>query len=498
MKKKILKKLIKAYENNHQYNLKHGIVPTDVLIEEVLISDLACIFAKKYGCDGDFLKEFLYRYLNGTAPSRVYNKKIFPYYEPHNRLHNWLCRSMKDPALIFHNQLLPADCIRGILNGDKALTLENLYYTVAAPYGLDKKEFQYLTYEVMEDYDDEKIGKIYSSIKNGKEKPHAFHKEPEQKAERERTILITGASGFIARSLLATLKNCRLILLYHKMPSPHDMELIPDGSILYIGDVRNEILIKRIVLENQIDIIYWMAGMTTRSQCSNPVGTYFHNCHPLHVIYQLMDEKAARIKGIILPSTCLLEPFDHYSVKELAGKLNGETLCDQYAASKLLMELEAVYFCANSKFPVVITRLSQVYGNDPDSDRLIPVSVKKAKQGEDLICVVNKAGHSQQIAPIHVLDVANALSLLCDKIMSDDYDFRSGRYLNITGPQVLTVEEILIKIADMSQKKIGITKLVKEDLTVESLNFLIDEAWKRIGFMPSITIDEGLREIITL
>ena len=112
--------------------------------------------------------------------------------------------------------------------------------------------------------------------------------------------------------------------------------------------------------------------------------------------------------------------------------------------------------------------------------------------------MVNKAGHSQQIAPIHVLDVANALSLLCDKIMSDDYDFRSGRYLNITGPQVLTVEEILIKIADMSQKKIGITKLVKEDLTVESLNFLIDEAWKRIGFMPSITIDEGLREIITL
>ena len=498
MKKKVLNKLIKAYCNEHQSNVKRGVVPPEVLIEEVLISDLADCFAKKYGCDGDFLKEFLYRYLNGTAPSRVCNKKILPYSEAHNRLHNWLCRSMKDPAVIFHSQILPAEYIRGILNGEEALTLENLYYCVAVPYGLDKKEFQYLVYEVMEDYDDKKKEKAYSFMKNRKEKLYGFYEKSHHKAGRERTVFITGASGLIARSLVKMLKNCRLILLYHKMPSPQDMVFIPDGSILYIGDVRNEILIKRIFLENQIEIVYWMAGMTTRSQCSNPMGTYFHNCHPLHMVYQLMDEKAVQLKGIILPSTCLLEPFDHYSVKELAGILNGQALFDQYTASKLLMELEAVYFCANPGFPVVITRLSQVYGDDPDSDRLIPVSVKKAKRGENLMCVVDKSGHSQQIAPIHVLDVANALSLLCEKIMADDYDFLSGRYLNIMGPQVLTVEEILIKIADMSQEKVGITKLVKEDRIFGSLNFLIDEAWKRIGFMPGITIDEGLREIITL
>ena len=184
MKKKVLNKLIKAYCNEHQSNVKRGVVPPEVLIEEVLISDLADCFAKKYGCDGDFLKEFLYRYLNGTAPSRVCNKKILPYSEAHNRLHNWLCRSMKDPAVIFHSQILPAEYIRGILNGEEALTLENLYYCVAVPYGLDKKEFQYLVYEVMEDYDDKKIEKAYSFMKNRKEKLYGFYEKSHHKAGR--------------------------------------------------------------------------------------------------------------------------------------------------------------------------------------------------------------------------------------------------------------------------------------------------------------------------
>lgn len=312
----------------------------------------------------------------------------------------------------------------------------------------------------------------------------------------KKTILITGASGLIARNLLGTLKNCRFILLYHTTPSRQDLELIPDGSILYVGDIRNEVLIKRIFLENQIDIVYWMAGKTTRQQCSDPAEAYFHNCHPLHILYQLMDEEMIQIKGIVLPSTCLLEPFDRYPVKKLINAWNKEGSFDRYTASKLLMELEAGFFSADSRFPVVIARLSQVYGNDPDSNRLIPASIKKAKQGGELMCVVDKAGRSQQIAPLHVLDAANALSLLCEKIMSGDYDFRSGRYLNITGPQVLTVEEILIKIANLSPKKVGITKVANEHLTFRSFNFLTDEAQKMIGFMPSITIDEGLKKII--
>lgn len=32
----------------------------------------------------------------------------------------------------------------------------------------------------------------------------------------------------------------------------------------------------------------------------------------------------------------------------------------------------------------------------------------------------------------------------------------------------------------------------------EHLNYLTDEAWKQIGFMPSITIDEALKEIVPL
>ncbi len=497
MREKILNELFEAYQNKHQYNIKHGIVPASMLIEEVLLSDLSDSFALKYGCDRDFLKESLYRYLNGTAPSCVWNNKILPYSRPHNRLHNWLCRSIKGMEEVFHNQLLSKQTISRILNGREEITMESLYDFIAVPYHLNQKEFQYLTYEVLQDYDNEKIERFYSLKKNVKGKLCICNAKIHQEHNRARTIFITGASGFIARNLLATLKNCRWILLYHKMPSQRDLELIPNGSILYIGDIKNEILIKRIFLENQIDIVYWMAGMTTRRQCSNSVGTYFYNCHPLHAVYQLMEEKVIQLKGIILPSTCLLKPFDHYSVKELIHTLNKEGLFDQYTASKLLMELEAIYFSVNSRFPVVITRLSQVYGNDLDSDRLIPVSIKKARQGDDLMCVVDKTGHSQQIAPIHVLDAVNALNLLCEKIMSDDYDFCSGQYLNIMGPQILTVEEILTKIANMFQKKVGITKTVNENIMFEYSDFMTDEAREMIGFTPGITIDEGLEKIIS-
>ncbi len=492
---KIIIELNEAYQNKHQYNIKHGIVPPSVLLEEILISDLADSFAQKYGCDRDFLKESLYRYLNGTAPSCVWNNKILPYSKPHNRLHNWLWRNMEDKEKVFHNQLLPKQIISGILNGREEFTLESIYVSIAIPCRLDQDAFQYLIYEVLEDYDNEKIRRFYSLKKDGNGKSYLCNAKINRDQDRERTIFITGASGFIARHLLTELKNCRLILLYHKIPSQQDLALIPDGSILYVGDIRNEILIKRIFLENQIDIVYWMAGLTTRKQCPNPVGTYLYNCNPLHVIYQLMDEKIIQLKGIILPSTCLLKPFYHYSVKELMHVFNNEDLSKQYTISKLFMELEAVYFSSYSRFPVVITRLSQVYGNDPDSDRLIPVSIKKAKQGDDLICVIDKTGRSQQIAPIHVLDAVKALSLVCEKIMSDDYDFCSGRCLNIMGPQILTVEEILNKIAVMFQKRVGIKKKINKNLTFDRLDFLTDETWKMIGFMPEITIDKGLTTI---
>ena len=78
MKEKALNKLFKVYQDRHQYNIEHGIVPPETLIEEMLISDLADSFAREYGLDRDFLKEALYRCLNGTAPSCVYGNKILP------------------------------------------------------------------------------------------------------------------------------------------------------------------------------------------------------------------------------------------------------------------------------------------------------------------------------------------------------------------------------------------------------------------------------------
>lgn len=496
-----------------ELNKRLGLSPYNQDFDELLLDPVTEIFCKNFGYQKNDITDKVYYRGGGTSPMIKRERKLKPVSTPFSRLHNWICRQKFDIKELLRIMDETKDVrlynnkgLREVLNGQCDITLEVLLWMIAIPLNMDSVAFKILAYEVLQDAVDivslMSICSLYLDKDPDREqmadsllkmaKPPA---RPE--AENRPTVCIIGASGFIGSNLIKKIGNrYRLVLQFHKPPTEEMIHDIPDDALIYIGDLRNEGLTKRIFLENNIDFAFWLAASSTRQGCQDYLDAYDTNVDYIKCLFDLLGTKIVTLKGLLLPSTCMLYMYDtlEKTIYRETDLLNYDNL-PSYALTKQRLENLAVDMAKNQNVNIIIARLSQIYGPGDTSERLIPKSIANISQNRPLECQTNKIGNPSFVNLIYIDDIVDIFVRICELSIKGRYDFNECRIINIAGKRTYTVLEVMGMLKDVFHSDAEIQKKENQDLNVKVYTVDTSLAEEKVGFNPKISLREGLGNI---
>lgn len=382
--------MVDLYHELMEIEKRIGLCEINCHVNDILIYVISDAFSKQLSLDLNDTISNLYYKIGGTSRSVIYNHhsmiagdfstKVFNYI-CNNRLLETVMRSGFD-----FNRLQQAgkDCKSKILND------------IANCISLPKKrasEFFLLTQSDI--------------IMSRSQRPVA---------------LIMGASGFIGRNLVNQFKTeYQLVLLFHNKPGEAFLNLLPEGTCYYVGDMNHKELMLRIFLENKIDLVLDFAGASTTGVCIDIHKAYEQNLLSVINLITLTAKQNKRPKGIIVPSTRLIDSLQDGVFEQDPFK--------NYAFSKKLMEDCCIPLARQLNIPLSVMRLPNIFGeNDQSTSRLIPKTVEKVRKGEKLTYRADQNGISRKIELLHVDDLGSRVLSVASRMMRGNWNFSDNPY----------------------------------------------------------------------
>jgi len=293
-------------------------------------------------------------------------------------------------------------------------------------------------------------------------------------------ILVTGSSGTIGTRLCEKLLEENYAIIGVDLKPNRWNDRI--NKLTIIGDLRDKETFKN--LPKDVDLVVHLAANAR--------------------VYNLVvDPSLARDNFEILFNTlefCRrndIKRFIFASSREVYGNSNqivhseNEAYvrnCESpYAASKIGGEalVHAYQQCYGINF--IIIRFSNVYGMYDDSDRVIPLFIKLAKENRDLV-VYGK----EKLLDFTYIDDAISGVLKCienfDQVKNDVFNIASGKAISI-----VELAQLIRKYMHSKSKIV-----IKESRTGEVMKFIADisKAKEKLGYEPKTTIDEGIKKSI--
>lgn len=298
-------------------------------------------------------------------------------------------------------------------------------------------------------------------------------------------VLITGGAGFIGSHLVETLvarREFREIVVYDNLRRGRLENIRPHlerGAVEFIqADVRDEVAL-RSALANTTTVFHLAAQANVMRASQNLEDTFTTNVKGAFNVYQ--QAKACHVKRVIFTSS-----------REVYGEPQSLPVPEDapleaknaYGASKIAGEAYSHVFSRDG-LEVGIVRLTNVYG-PRDSDRVIPLFIEKALQGEPLVIY----GGQQIIDFIWVGEVVDILIRLAqtDQLPSAPLNVGSG-----VGTRLTTLAEQICALTG-SRSEI----LLAPARTPEVVRFVADtqrlRAW--MGNLPTRPPLEKLADVV--
>ncbi len=306
-----------------------------------------------------------------------------------------------------------------------------------------------------------------------------------------KSVLITGGSGLVGINLVDRLRStgCSIRSVYcHAKPS-----VIHKGVEYIQADLRIAEEARGVVKD--MDYVFMLAASTSgaASISSTPM---VHVTPNVLINTQCLDacyrEKVEKV--LWLSSTTSYKNVDHpvvenemfsgdpYEKYYFVGwmKRFTEVLCNMYS-NKLF-----------SRMPIIVLRPTNIYGPydkfDPERSHVLPALIKKVTERQNPLEVWGDGYDERDL--IYVDDMVDSIVLAMEKMKTYDP-------INIGSGECCTVREILntiLRIDGYEDAEVVFDPTKPTMIPKRSVS--INKAKRILGFVPSISLEEGIRRTI--
>jgi nucleoside-diphosphate-sugar epimerase len=278
-------------------------------------------------------------------------------------------------------------------------------------------------------------------------------------------VLVLGATGFIGKKLVIKLKEH-----YPKT------ELIAFNGE---SDISNKSIIQKIISLHP-EIIVIAAGKTfVPDSWKTPVD--FYNVNTIGALNIAEAARMSKSKIVFLSTFVYGEPY-RLPIKET----NAVRPFNPYASSKFLAEQTFKDYFRFFGVETNVLRVFNVYGQDQNSDFLIPTLIRQYNEGKQIQVKDLKPKRDY----IHVDD-------LVDAIIAAMSSFNGYEVYNAASGKSFSVSDLIELIFKLGLKKIPV---FSEEQTrsneVMDTRADISKIQSKLNWSPRITIEKGLLELL--
>ena len=308
---------------------------------------------------------------------------------------------------------------------------------------------------------------------------------------KNKRVLVTGAGGFIGSHLTGELASrgadVRAFVRYNSKSSIGLLDLLSpaltDRIEVFPGDLRNAEAVHRAA--TGVDVVFHLGALISIPYSyvhprevveANVIGT-------LNVLTACRDLRVPRVvhtSSSEVYGTALYAPIDE------KHPLQGQS---PYSASKIGADMLAESFIRSYELPVTVARPFNTYGPRQSARAVIPTIITQALAGDKIL--LGDANPKRDL--VYVADTVDAFLRLAESTET------VGEIVNIGTGVETSVDEIVHTVGRLIGKDLAIifdaTRIRPQKSEVMRL---IADAGKarRIGWVPTIALEEGLRRTI--
>ena len=302
------------------------------------------------------------------------------------------------------------------------------------------------------------------------------------------TAVVTGGAGFLGSHLCDELlsRGYRVICVDNLLTSTlANLEHIRDDAFTFV----NHDVIEHITIEEPVDIVYHLAALASPiDYLRQPLHSLKVGSHGAHNALGLAKWKRARF---FLASTSEVygDPQVHPQPETYWGNVNPTGPRGVYDEAKRYAEAMTMAYHRQQGVDTAIARIFNSYGPRmrPHDGRAIPTFLRQALDGKPVTVF---GDGSQTRSFCYVDDLIRGIVLLAE---SDEH-----MPVNLGNPGEFT----LLELAKIVQRVTGSSsEIVFEALPVDDPQIRrpdITRAKQVLGWEPEISLEDGLRRMLTL
>lgn len=294
-------------------------------------------------------------------------------------------------------------------------------------------------------------------------------------------IYVTGGRGFIAKNLIARLRDSGHVVL-------EDADILKLGVPCHLTPKSNEVCVhrntetawERIFKDLGVDLVVHNAAAVgtdvvaldpQEATLTNVQGTYnivrAANAAAVAVCYlgTTVIYDTSRYQSEIITEESIKVPRTYYGVQKLAG----EQIVSSMARDWL------------------VVRPLFAFGGDGDMNSLIAKTLYADLRGSDSVDIFLDPGKVKDY--LHVADFCSAVEMLCSTPRAWRTDY------NVAAETPITVSAVVGAMSRVTDREIG--KMVRWHPGVDYLgNHMLSSAKVRaaVGWIPRLTLEDGIRE----